>query len=48
MAAIPITATVAMLPMSMSPKLRKFPMSAKFPPIRLLMDARGMERNGTE
>ena len=34
--------------MSRSPKLRKFPMSAKFPPIRLLIEFRGMERNGTE
>ena len=48
MAAIPMTATVAMLPMSRSPKLRKFPMSAKFPPIRLLMEFSGMERKGTE
>ena len=47
MAAIPMTATVAMLPMSRSPKLRKFPMSAKFPPMRLLMEFSGMERNGT-
>ena len=33
--------------MSRSPKLRKFPMSAKFPPIRLLMEFSGMERKGT-
>ena len=29
------------------PKFRKFPMSPKFPPMRELMELRGMERKGT-
>ena len=29
------------------PKFRKFPMSPKLPPMRELMELRGMERKGT-